>query len=106
MRLNPYHPQRYWTHLARALFHAGNYEDALSALANITKPRIDDHVYGIVANQMLGNVDASCERVAELMRRFPEFDVSAFIESLPYTDPVYRQAVAKPLESAVRQAGK
>jgi DNA-binding SARP family transcriptional activator len=106
MRLNPYHPQRYWTHLARALFHVGNYEDALSALANITKPRIDDHVYGIVANQMLGNVDASCERVAELMRRFPEFDVSAFIGSQPYTDPAYRQAVAKPLDSAVRQAGK
>jgi hypothetical protein len=32
--------------------------------------------------------------------------VSAFIGSQPYTDPAYRQAVAKPLDSAVRQAGK
>ena len=43
MKLNPYHPQRYWTHLARTLFHQGRYAETLSALEHIGRLRMDDH---------------------------------------------------------------
>lgn len=101
MRLNPYHPQRYWTHLARALYHLDHFEDAMAALANVANPRLDDLVYTIVAAQRLGNADAAPRAVAELRRRFPEFRVDAFIESLPYTEPAYRRAIEAPLQSAL-----
>ncbi|MHC4732670.1 MAG: BTAD domain-containing putative transcriptional regulator, partial [Planctomycetota bacterium] len=47
MRLNPYHPSRYWMHLARPLFHLARYEEALSALAHIARPRRDEHAYRV-----------------------------------------------------------
>ncbi len=100
MRLNPYHPQRYWTHLARALYHLGRYEDTLAALANISNPRLDDLVYKIDANEMLGNADTASQCVMELRRRFPDFDAATFIESLPYTETSYQQGVAAPLQNA------
>jgi adenylate cyclase len=100
MRLNPYHPQRYWTHLARALYHLGRYEDTLAALANISNPRLDDLVYKIDANEMLGNADTASQCVMELRRRFPDFDAATFIESLPYTEASYRQCIAEPLQKA------
>jgi adenylate cyclase len=104
MRLNPYHPLRYWTHLARAQYHLGDHGNALSSLANITKPRVDDFVYEIVALRMLGDADASSERVNELGRRFPEFEVDQFIGALPYTAPPYSEAIAIPLKEAFREA--
>ena len=102
MRLNPYHPLRYWTHLARAHYHLGDYENALSSLANITKPRVDDFVYEIVARRMLGDADAASERVTEFGRRFPEFDVDQFLGTLPYTASSCSEAIATPLRGAFR----
>lgn len=40
MRLNPYHPENFWFHLARALFHRGEGAEALSALRRITRPKL------------------------------------------------------------------
>ena len=102
MRLNPYHPLRYWTHLARAHYHLGDYENTLSSLANITKPRVDDFVYEIVARRMLGDADAASERVTEFGRRFPEFDVDQFLVTLPYTASSCSEAIANPLREAFR----
>ena len=102
MRLNPYHPLRYWTHLARAHYHLGDYENTLSSLANITKPRVDDFVYEIVARRMLGDADAASERVTEFGRRFPEFDVDQFLGTLPYTASSCSEAIANPLREAFR----
>ena len=38
MRLNPYHPERFWSHLARACFAARRYGEALDALKCISSP--------------------------------------------------------------------
>ena len=101
MRLNPYHPERYWTHRAHALFQLARYADALKALGNINRLRLDDRVYRVVTNVMLGDAHAVADCVAALYREFPEFDLDGFVESLPHTDPAYRQAVAEPLRQAV-----
>ena len=101
MRLNPYHPQRYWTHRAHALIHLERYEEALSALGNITRLRLDDFVYRLVASVMLGNTAVVDVCVADLRQRFPDFDAAGFIESLPYTEPAYRNMIAKALHKAV-----
>ena len=38
MRLNPYHPERFWSHLARACFAARRYGEAVEALKCISSP--------------------------------------------------------------------
>jgi adenylate cyclase len=42
MRLNPYHPARFWNHLGRALFGAGRYAEAVEAVQRIASP---DHFH-------------------------------------------------------------
>ena len=93
MRLNPYHPQRYWTHLARALFHLERFEEALGALEHIGRLRMDDHVYRIAASARLGDARALERSVAELRKAFPDFDPVTFAESLPYEHDSDRKAV-------------
>jgi adenylate cyclase len=84
MRLNPYHPQRYWTHLARALLHLGRYPEALEALEHIGRHRRDDHVYAITASVETGDQDLVDRKVDALRADLPNFDVTAFVETLPY----------------------
>jgi adenylate cyclase len=38
MRLNPYHPERFWGHLGRACFVARRYGEAIDALKCVTQP--------------------------------------------------------------------
>lgn len=101
MQLNPYHPQRYWTHRARALLHLNRYEDTLRALAKVSKMRCDDLVYKVVANVMLHKMTAATECVMLLYRDFPGFDLADFVEALPYSAQSYSQAIAGPLRQAV-----
>jgi adenylate cyclase len=100
MCLNPYHPERYWTHLARALFHLERYEETLAALGHITKLRKDDHVYRVAASARLGDADATQSNVAELKEAFPGFEPVAFAESMPYERDSDRQALVDALSVA------
>ncbi len=102
MRLNPYHPPRYWTHLARALFHLERYEDALDAFEHVGKARLDDLAYRVAATARLGDSNAVVRRVAELREQFPDFDPTGFANSLPYQREDYRQALVEPLTASFR----
>jgi adenylate cyclase len=100
MRLNPYHPPRYWTHLARALFHLQRYDDALEALENVGKARMDDLAYRVAASAALGDSDALTRNVAALLDQFPDFDPVAFADSLPYQQEAHRQALLESLAAS------
>lgn len=84
LKLNPYHPQRYWSHLARALIHQGLYADALDVLQQIARPRIDDLVYTIVASTNVADQDTRQRALDALHRTSPDFDVLTFTDTLPY----------------------
>ncbi len=91
MKLNPYHPQRYWTHLARPLFHVGNYREALEALDNIARLRLDDHVFRVACATRSGDDALQEHAVTELLESHPDFDVGNFARSLPYQREQDRQ---------------
>jgi TolB-like protein len=97
MRLNPYHPPRYWTHLARALFHQHRYEEALEALELVRKARMDDLAYRVAASAALEDADAVRLNVAELADEYPDFTPAKFSESQPYNHESYRQALFEAL---------
>ncbi len=80
MRLNPYHPESYWFHLGRSLFHAGRLDDAREALGRITRPRTRDLVYRLAASEGPSHREAR-DRLLEIE---PGFDAGDFVSSLPY----------------------
>jgi TolB-like protein len=100
MRLNPYHPQRYCTHLARALLHLGRYTEALEVLQQIGRPRQDDLAYGIVASVKSENKFATKENTEALRIAFPEFDVDTFLESQRYERAADRELIRDALTGA------
>jgi adenylate cyclase len=97
MSLNPYHPQRYWTHLVRALFHQGRFEEALIAIEHLDKPRKDDHAYRIAALAHSGNHETARDRMNELRQRLPDFDPVDFVDSMPFQREDDRKALRDPL---------
>jgi adenylate cyclase len=102
IRLNPYHPQRYWTHLARALFHLHRFDEALCVLDQIGRPRIDDLAYSVAASAQIGE-PASVERRIEALRiAFPDFEPKSFVEALPYERSEDRELVLGALIAATR----
>jgi adenylate cyclase len=101
MRLNPYHPPRYWSHLARALFHQGRFQEALDALKNIRAPRVRDLAYLAAASYRLGDPVLTERSVQALREAKPNFDPDRFVAALPYDADADRQALNDALTGAL-----
>jgi adenylate cyclase len=93
MRLNPYHPERYWTHLARPLFHLERYDETLAALEHITRLRKDDHVYRVAASARLGSAEATKAHIADMRITFPDLRPTELVKLMPYEVDADRQAL-------------
>jgi adenylate cyclase len=100
IQLNPYHPPRYWTHLGRALFHLGGFEQALTAFEQIARPRNDDLAYRVAASVRSGDGDALNNGLSALREAIPAFEPSAFVASLPYEREQDRKALLDALLDA------
>jgi adenylate cyclase len=75
MRLNPYHPARFWNHLGRAYFVARRYAEAVEAVQRIAAP---DHFHlALLAAcfAQMGDAAAASAQVREILRRKPGFSV-------------------------------
>ena len=84
MRLNPYHPERFWGHLARAHFVAGRDAEALAAARHITKPDASMTAFIAACQTRLGDLDGARSRVAELRARWPDFTFADLAATLHY----------------------
>ena len=101
MKLNPYHPPRYWSHLARVLFHLGRHEEALEALKNIRAPRVRERAFQVAASYALGKPAAIEKSVTTLRSTRPDFDPERFVSALPYDADADRQALLDALSGAL-----
>ena len=99
MRLNPYHPERFWSHLARAYFVARRYGEAVEALQHIAAPDPAQQALLAAAHAQLENEDAARGIVAKLLERDPGFGISAHLSSQCYKNEGdrghYREALRK-----------
>ena len=75
MRLNPFHPERFWFHLARAQFVARRYADAIDSLRHISAPDTLHHALFAACHAQLGHTLDASARVAEVLRRVPDFTI-------------------------------
>ena len=85
MRLNPYHPARFWNHLGRAYFVARRYAEAVDAVQRIATP---DHFHLALLAACFawtGNETAASEQVREVLKRKSDFSVERdYLPTLHY----------------------
>ena len=84
MRLNPYHPERFWSHLGRACFVAQRYAEAAEAVKRITAPDHTHHATLAASYARLGDTGAAQERVRLTLVQAPQFRVGEYLASLHY----------------------
>lgn len=91
MRLNPHHPERFWSHLGRAYYCAEKYADAVEAFSRITRPDYTHHAFLAATFAQMGNAVAAGAHAAEVLKREPGFSVAAYLATLHYKREIDRQ---------------
>ncbi len=76
MRLNPYHPERFWSHLARAYFVTRRYGEAVEALHRIATLDVNQRALLVAAHAQLGEGDAARTHAASLLECGPGFGIA------------------------------
>ena len=75
MRLNPYHPERFWFHLARAQFVGKRYAETIESLRHITAPDSLHHALLAACHAQLGDAAEAARHAAEVLKRVPGFSI-------------------------------
>ncbi len=75
MRLNPFHPARFWYHLARAFFAARRYAEAIDAVQHITAPDQVHHALLAASHAQAGDPAAAGEHAREVLKRVPDWRI-------------------------------
>ncbi len=87
MRLNPYHPERFWSHLGRAQYSGRDYADAIESFSKLTAPDQTHHAFLAASSAQLGNRVAAAAHAHEVLARQQNFTVGAFLQTLHYQQP-------------------
>jgi adenylate cyclase len=91
MRLNPYHPERFWSHLGRACYCAEKYAEAAEAFSRITRPDYTHHAFLAATFAQMGNAVAAAAHAAEVLKREPKFSVAVYLTTQHYKRDVDRR---------------
>jgi adenylate cyclase len=75
MRLDPYHPARFWYHLARAFFNARRYAEAVDAVRHISAPDHVHHALLAASHAQMGNQAAAAEHARGVLKLMPDFRI-------------------------------
>jgi adenylate cyclase len=101
MRLNPYHPERFWNHLGRACYCAEKYAEASDAFSRITRPDYTHHAFLAATFARMGNAVAATAHATEVLKREPKFSAADFLMTQHYK----HEADRKRLETGLFKAG-
>ena len=91
MRLNPYHPERFWSHLGRAHFVARRYAAAVEAFNRVSRRDYTQHAFLAAALVELGDQAGAAAQAEEVLRLQPGFSTRAYLATLPYKNESDRQ---------------
>jgi adenylate cyclase len=84
MRLNPYHPENFWSHLGRAYFVARRYGDAVKAFQRRSRTGQTHWAFLTACYAQLGDAAAAKGATQELLQRAPHFSIERFIATQHY----------------------
>jgi adenylate cyclase len=91
MRLNPYHPERYWNHLGRAQYTARAYADAIESFSRIARPDYSHHAFLAASSAQIGNKTAAAAHAREVIALEPSFAIKKHLATLHYKDGADRE---------------
>jgi adenylate cyclase len=91
MRLNPYHPERYWNHLGRAQYTARAYADAIESFSRIARPDHSHHAFLAASSAQLGNKTAAAAHAREVIALQPSFTMEKHLATLHYKNAADRE---------------
>jgi adenylate cyclase len=99
MRLNPHHPERFWSHLGRAHFTAGKYAEAIEAFMRLSATNHIHHAFLAASYGWLGDKTAAAAHTARIRALEPEFDLETFLGTMHYANEAdlqhYREGLLK-----------
>jgi adenylate cyclase len=84
IRLNPYHPERFWNHLGRAFFVAHRYAEAIEAFTHISTPDHMHHAFLAASHAQLAHEAQASSHAKEVLKRKPDFTVAAYLSTMHY----------------------
>jgi adenylate cyclase len=79
MRLNPFHPDRFWSHLARAHFVARRHAQALDCMRHVTAPNLLQRSFLAACHAHLGDAAAASEQLRETIKQRPAFRIDEHV---------------------------
>ncbi len=86
MRLNPHHPERFWSHLGKAHFTARQYAEAIEAFMHLSATDHIHHAFLAASYGWLGDKTAAAAHTARIRALEPEFDLETFLGTLHYAN--------------------
>ena len=84
MRLNPHHPERFWSHLGRAHFTARQYTEALEAYMHLSRMDAAQHAFVAACHAWMGDRTAARAHLERILEMDPVFELGAFLGTLHY----------------------
>jgi adenylate cyclase len=84
MRLNPHHPERFWSHLGKAHFAAHQYGEAIEAFMHLSVLDEIQHAFVAACYGWLGDEIAATAHMKEVRTLLPEFAAESFLATLHY----------------------
>ena len=91
MRLNPHHPERFWSHLGRACYCAEKYAEAAEAFSRLTRPDHTHHAFLAAIFAQMGDPVAAAAHAMEVQKREPKFSVATYLATQHYRHEVDRK---------------
>ncbi len=84
MRLNPHHPERFWSHLGKAHFAARQYGEAVEAFMHLSVMDHVQHAFLAACYGWLGDEIAAQAHLEKVRGLAPEFEIDSFLATLHY----------------------
>lgn len=104
MRLNPHHPERFWSHLGKAQFAARLYKDAIESFMHVTSMDAVQHAFVAANYSWLGDKMAAAAHLDRAIRLNPDFTIETFLGTMHYAEESdlqhLRDGLAKAQEAA------
>lgn len=100
MRLNPHHPERFWSHLGKAYFTAKQYAEAIEAFMHLTAMDQFQHAFIAAAYGWMGDRTAAGAHLGKMIALDPDFAWQTLLDSLHYAQPEDAEHLRVGLEKA------
>jgi adenylate cyclase len=86
MRLNPHHPERFWSHLGKAHFTARQYTEAIEAFMRLSAMDNSQHAFLAASYGWLGDRTAAAAHIDRTRVLEPQFSLATFFGTMHYAN--------------------